>query len=186
MKRLFVLMMIVLLLVGAAACGRTSVYYVNPPTPQPQQAEAPAAQPPEVKPTEAPISPDLLPQDVDPAVFVGTYKGYYENNSGDMLLTVYIYDAQVFEGEVVMAGEFEFEPGAGNTEGKSGLYRIEGTLDPVTGYVYMSGVSWRGSQPSGYEMLDFYGYMYENGYFAGDFVRDYKTFFEMIKVSDIA
>ncbi|MEX1307879.1 MAG: hypothetical protein AB1Z19_05095 [Eubacteriales bacterium] len=104
---------------------------------------------------------------------IGRYSGNYKNNSGMMNLVIEIV---AIDANNRVIANFEFEPIAGNNQGKSGKYRLTGSFDPEFGEIVLSPDRWLSAQPAGYEMLAIEGTV-DGNQFKGKLDREYLPYF---------
>lgn len=112
--------------------------------------------------------------------YSGYYIGSYTNKSGPMLLEIFLIITDLNAPGANTWGYVEFWPAESNSEGKHGLYEVEGYIDIDTGFVDMKGTKWGEFYeiPSGYNMLDFSGVV-QDGIFYGIWDRAYMQEFEL-------
>ena len=111
----------------------------------------------------------------------GVYKGYYINSSGRMNAVLYIDEINDLTSEIT--ARFAFSPSSRNEEGKSGEYRLFGTLDFQTNEVNLKGVEWISKQPEGYSMLDISGKLLAKK-LSGYFSRNYNSRIDLYRNED--
>lgn len=118
-------------------------------------------------------TPTLVPLGEDAAEkYLGKWIGFYNNNSGKMNLEIDIYMVDMTKGTSNVWARFDFSPGVGNTNGKSGEYKLEGDLNIYTGEVSMHGTQWISANPENYSMLNLSGIITDTT-FDGLLERDY-------------